>query len=47
MELQEKEEDLLFVLIDSMIFLSPFLDVTKMSMLNSLIARLDPEILCL
>ena len=39
---------LLVILIDCMIFLSPFLDVTRMSMLTvSFLAQLDSEILCL
>ena len=42
------EVGLLVILIDCMIFLSPFLDVTRMSMLTvSLLAQLDPGILCL
>ena len=42
------EGDLLVVLIDCMIFLSPFLDVTRMSMSKvSFLAQLDSEILCL
>ena len=36
----------LFILIDSMIFLSPFLDVIKMSIV-SFLTQLDPAILCL
>ena len=37
-----------FILIDCMIFLSPFLDVTRMSMLTvSFLAQLDSGILCL
>ena len=39
---------LLIILIDCMIFLSPFLDVTRMSMsIVSFLAQLDPGILCL
>ena len=39
---------LLVILIDCMIFLSPFLDVTRMSMSTvSFLAQLDPGILCL
>ena len=42
------ERDPLVILIDSMIFLSPFLDVTKISMSTvSLLAQLDSGILCL
>ena len=42
------EGDLLVVLIDCMIFLSPFLDVTRMSMSKvSFLAQLDSGILCL
>ena len=42
------EEGLLVILIDSMIFLSPFLDVTRMSMSTiSFLAQLDSGILCL
>ena len=42
------EGDPLFILIDCMIFLSPLLDVTRMSMLTvSLLAQLDSGILCL
>ena len=38
----------LVILIDCMIFLSPFLDVTRMSMSTvSFLAQLDPGILCL
>ena len=39
---------LLVILIDCMIFLSPFLDVTRMSISTvSFLAQLDPGILCL
>ena len=39
---------LLVILIDCMVFLSPFLDVTKMSMsIVSFLAKLDSGILCL
>ena len=39
---------LLFILIDCMIFLSPFLDVTRISMPTvSFLAQLDSGILCL
>ena len=42
------EEGLLVILIDCMIFLSPFLDVTRMSMSTvSFLAQLDSGILCL
>ena len=42
------EGDLLVILIDCMIFLSPFLDVTRMSMSTvSFLAQLDSGILCL
>ena len=42
------EGGLLVVLIDSIIFLSPFLDVTRMSMSTvSFLAQLDPGIVCL
>ena len=42
------EEGLLVILIDGMIFLSPFLDVTRMSMSTvSFLAQLDFGILCL
>ena len=42
------EGDLLVFLIDCMIFLSPFLDVTRMSMSTvSFLAQLDSGILCL
>ena len=42
------EGDLLVILIDCMIFLSPFLDVTRMSMSTvSFLAQLDAGILCL
>ena len=42
------EEGLLVILIDCMIFLPPFLDVTSMSMSTvSFLAQLDPRILCL
>ena len=42
------EGDLLVILIDCMIFLSPFLDVTKISMSTiSLLTQLDSEILFL
>ena len=42
------EEGLLVILIDGMIFLSPFLDVTRMSMSTvSFLAQLDLGILCL
>ena len=42
------EGDLLVILIDCMIFLSPFLDVTRMSMSTvSFFAQLDSGILCL
>ena len=42
------EGGLLVILIDFMIFLSPFLDVTRMSMSTvSLPAQLDPGIFCL
>ena len=41
------EEGLLVILIDCMIFLSPFLDVTKMSMSTvSFLAQLNSGILC-
>ena len=42
------EGDLLVILIDCMIFLSPFLDVTRMSMSTvSFLVQLDSGILCL
>ena len=42
------EGGLLFILMDCMIFLSPFLDVTRISMLEvSFLAQLDPGIICL
>ena len=42
------EGGLLIILIDCMIFLSPFLDVTRMSMSTvSFLAQLDLGILCL
>ena len=42
------EGDLLVILIDCMIFLSPFLDVTRMSMSTvPFLAQLDSGILCL
>ena len=42
------EGSLLVILIDCLIFLSPFLDVTRMSMLTvSFLAQLDSGILCL
>ena len=42
------EEGLLVILIDGMIFLSPFLDVTGMSMSTlSFLAQLDSGIVCL
>ena len=42
------EGGLLVILIDCMVFLSPFLDVTRMSMSTvSFLAQLDPGILCL
>ena len=42
------ERGLLVILIDSMIFLSPFLDITRMSMPTvSYLARLNSGILCL
>ena len=42
------DRSLLIILIDCMIFLSPFLDVTRMSMSTvSFLAQLDPGILCL
>ena len=42
------EVDLLVILIDCMIFLSPFLDVTRMSISTvSFLARLDSGVLCL
>ena len=42
------EEGLLIILIDCMIFLSPFLDVTRMSMSTvSFLTHLDSGILCL
>ena len=42
------EEGLLVILIDCMVFLSPFLDVTKMSMSTaSFLALTDSGILCL
>ena len=42
------EGHLLFILIDCMIFLSPFLDVARMSMSTvSFLAQLDSGILCL
>ena len=42
------EGGLVVILIDCMIFLSPFLDVTRMSMSTvSFLAQLDSEILCL
>ena len=42
------EEGLLVILIDCMVFLSPFLDVTKMSMSTaSFLALIDSGILCL
>ena len=42
------EGGLLVILIDCMIFLSPFLDVTRMSMSTvSFLAQLDSGILCL
>ena len=42
------KEGLLIILIDCMIFLSPFLDVTRMSMSTvSFLAQLDSGILCL
>ena len=42
------EGGLLFILIDCMMFLSPFLDVTRMSMSTvSFLAQLDSGILCL
>ena len=42
------EGGLLVILIDGMIFLSPFLDVPRMSISTvSLLAQLDPGILCL
>ena len=42
------EGGLLVILIDCMIFLSPFLDVTRMSMSTvSFLAQLNSEILCL
>ena len=42
------EEGLLIILIDCMVFLSPFLYITKMSMSTvSFLAQLDSGILCL
>ena len=42
------EGDVLVILIDYMIFLSPFLDGTRISMSTvSFFAQLDPGILCL
>ena len=42
------EGGLLVILVDCMIFLSPFLDITRMSMSRvSFLAQLDPGILCL
>ena len=42
------EGNLLIILIDCMIFLSPFLDVTRMSMSTvSFLTQLDSGILCL
>ena len=42
------EEGLLVILIDCMVFLSPFLDVTRMSMSTvSFLVQLDSGILCL
>ena len=42
------EEGLLVILIDCMVFLSPFLDVTRMSMSTvSFLAQLNSGILCL
>ena len=42
------EGSLLIILIDCMIFLSPFLDVTRMSMSTvSFLAQLNSGILCL
>ena len=42
------EGDLLVILIDCMIFLSPFVDVTRMSIsIVSFLAQLDSGILCL
>ena len=42
------EEGLLVILIDCMIFQSPFLDVTTMSMSEvSFLSNLDPGIICL
>ena len=42
------EGDVLVILIDYMIFLSPFLDGTRTSMSTvSFLAQLDPGILCL
>ena len=42
------KEDVLVIQVDGMIFLSPFLDVARMSMSTvSFLAQLDPGILCL
>ena len=41
-------DGLLVILIDCVIFLSPFLDATRMSMSTvSFLSQLDPRILCL